>query len=67
MPIMDGLEATKEIRKFNIDIPIIAQTAFALVGDKEEALKANCNDYISKPLKKADLLRTILKHLHRVH
>ncbi|NCB09064.1 MAG: response regulator, partial [Bacteroidia bacterium] len=40
---------------------IIAQTAFALTGDKEKALEAGCNDYISKPIKKNDLLDLIGK------
>ena len=50
MPEMDGLEATTEIRKFNSDIVIIAQTAYALEGDREKAIAAGCNDYISKPI-----------------
>jgi CheY-like chemotaxis protein len=47
---MDGYTATKEIRRFNKEIPIIAQTAFALEGDREKALEAGCNEYISKPV-----------------
>jgi len=45
MPVMDGLEATKHIRKFNKAIPIIAQTAFAEHEDRTKALAAGCNDY----------------------
>ena len=48
MPIMDGYEATRQIRQFNTDVIIIAQTAFALCGDNEKAIDAGCNDYISK-------------------
>ncbi len=59
MPVMDGLDATKEIRKYNNKIPIIAQTAFALSGDREKALDAGCNDYLSKPIKRQDLVRII--------
>jgi len=59
MPEMNGYEATKEIRKFNKDVIIIAQTAYALVGDREKALQAGCNDYISKPIRKVDLLNLI--------
>jgi len=59
MPEKDGLEATREIRQFNKKIPVIAQTAYALSGDKEKALKAGCNDYISKPLQKDNLLNKI--------
>ena len=47
---MDGYEAARQIRQFNKDVIIIAQTAFALTGDKERAFQAGCNDYISKPI-----------------
>jgi len=50
MPEMDGFEATRQIREFNKDIIIIAQTAYGFTGDRENALKAGCNDYISKPI-----------------
>lgn len=59
MPEMNGYEATREIRKFNQDVIIIAQTAFALVGDKEKALEAGCDDYIPKPINKKLLLEKI--------
>ena len=49
---MDGYEATRQIRQFNTDVVITAQTAFALAGEREKALEAGCNDYISKPLRK---------------
>ncbi|WP_372772178.1 response regulator [Mangrovibacterium sp.] len=56
MPGIDGLETTRRIRTFNKDVVIIAQTAYALDGDKEKALQAGCNDYISKPINKVELL-----------
>lgn len=62
MPEMNGYEATRQIRTFNKDIVIIAQTAFAQFGDKEKAIKAGCNDYISKPIKKDELLALIQKY-----
>ncbi|MBT3208811.1 MAG: PAS domain-containing protein [Bacteroidetes bacterium] len=62
MPVMDGYEATKEIRKFNKDIIIIAQTAYALFGDNEKAIAAGCNDYISKPINRKLLLELINRH-----
>lgn len=62
MPVMDGFEATKEIRKFNNDIKIIAQTGFALGGDKEKILGYGFNDYIPKPIQK-EKLETVLKKL----
>lgn len=61
MPGMDGLEATKRIRAFNKKVVIIAQTAYALLGDREKALEAGCNDYLTKPLKKSDLAELIHK------
>jgi len=59
MPEMNGYEATEEIKKINPDIPIIAQTAYALVGEKEKILKAGCNDYLSKPIMGKILLEKI--------
>lgn len=59
MPGMNGYEATKQIRKFNKEVIIIAQTAYALSGDKEKALEAGCDDYISKPINKKELLGKI--------
>jgi PAS domain S-box-containing protein len=55
MPIMNGYEATRLIREFNKEVIIIAQTAFALSGDKEKAIEAGCNDYIAKPIRKEEL------------
>ncbi|WP_346863777.1 PAS domain S-box protein [uncultured Draconibacterium sp.] len=59
MPELDGIEATKRIREFNETVPIIAQTAYALEGDREKALEAGCNAYVSKPINKNDLLQKI--------
>jgi two-component system, cell cycle response regulator DivK len=56
MPEMNGLEATMEIRKKHKDVPIIAQTAYALSGDKENALQAGCTSYIAKPIDGEKLL-----------
>lgn len=50
MPVMTGFEATMKIRKSFGDVPIIAQTAYAMIGDKDKILAAGCNDYISKPI-----------------
>jgi len=62
MPEMDGYEATRQIRKFNTKVIIIAQTAFALSGDKCNALQAGCNDYISKPINSSLLKMLIAKN-----
>lgn len=62
MPVMGGYEATQQIRQFNKEVVIIAQTAYGLSGDREKAIDAGCNDYISKPINKAELLAKIQKH-----
>jgi len=62
MPIMDGLIATKKIKSFNPNLPIIAQTAYAMDGDENKAKEEGCDDYIAKPIKK-DLLLEKLKAL----
>ncbi|MFC2111218.1 PAS domain S-box protein [Bacteroidota bacterium] len=59
MPRMGGHEATRLIRELNKDVPIIAQTAYALEGDREKALEVGCDDYISKPIDKDELLEKI--------
>jgi CheY-like chemotaxis protein len=61
LPDINGYDATREIRKFNMDIPIIALTAFAFESDREKALQSGCNDYLSKPVKKDELLETMKK------
>jgi PAS domain S-box-containing protein len=59
MPTMDGYEATRQIRLFNKNIIIIAQTAYGLLGDREMAIECGCNDYISKPISKDKLSELI--------
>jgi PAS domain S-box-containing protein len=65
MPVMDGYTANRQIRQFNKDVVIIAQTAFGLSGDREKALEAGCNDYIPKPFNKA-ALTVILNKLSQI-
>jgi len=65
MPLMNGYDATRIIRSFNQDVVIIAQTAYALSGDREKAIEAGCNDYIKKPIKKDLLFSLIQKHLNK--
>ncbi|NOR74121.1 MAG: PAS domain S-box protein [Draconibacterium sp.] len=64
LPIMNGMEAASQIRNFNNDVIIIAQTAFGLVNDREMTITAGCNDYISKPIKKEKLIATIEKYFN---
>ncbi len=63
LPEMSGYQATKQIREFNKEIVIIAQTAYGLTGDKEKALESGCNDYISKPIESKELVRLIDKYM----
>ena len=62
MSEMDGYEATRQIRLFNKNVVIIAQTAYAQTGDKEIAAIAGCDGYITKPIIKQELLSIITKH-----
>lgn len=56
MPVMDGLEATRKIREFNNDIPIVALTANAFDADRSNAMDAGCNAFLAKPVKRKQLL-----------
>ena len=56
MPVMDGLEATRKIKLFRKDLPVIAVTAFAMREDEKKALEAGCDGYLSKPINKESLL-----------
>ncbi|MEI7981341.1 MAG: response regulator, partial [Bacteroidota bacterium] len=62
MPEMDGLEATLQIKSFRKDLPIIAVTAYALSRDKQNAFDAGCDDFLSKPVSKRELLEKLKKH-----
>jgi PAS domain S-box-containing protein len=63
MPVMDGYEATREIRKNRPKLPIIALTAHALTDEKNRCLEAGCNDYISKPVDYQKLTKMIDQYL----
>ncbi|MEZ4527245.1 MAG: response regulator [Desulfobacterales bacterium] len=63
MPEMDGLDATRRIRKTNSDIPIIALTAHAYEQDRQLCLETGMNDYISKPVNRSDFIAVIRKHM----
>jgi|GEM_PF-1479471 len=63
MPVMDGLSATRIIKSFRPDLPVIAQTAHAMDGDRQKAMEAGCDDYIPKPVKRDVLLDKINKLL----
>ena len=59
MPLMNGLDATRKIREFNLDIPVIAITAYAFENERIQAMDAGCNAHFSKPIKKEVLLKAI--------
>ncbi|MEI6139068.1 MAG: PAS domain S-box protein, partial [Mariniphaga sp.] len=63
MPLMSGIEATIQLKKQFPDLPIIAQTAYSLPEEREIALQAGCDDFISKPIKKEKLFEMILKYV----
>jgi len=63
MPIMNGYDATRHIKEIDKNVPIIAQTAFAMTGGKVKCFDAGCDGYISKPYKAKDIIATISKYL----
>jgi len=63
LPDMDGLEATKQIRKFRPNLPIIAQTSYLSADYKEKAISTGCNDFILKPFSDEILYQIITKHI----
>ncbi len=66
MPKMDGHEATKIIKEFRPDLPIIAQTAYSSQEEKEKAFLAGCNDFMSKPISKEDLDSKLKNYLFAI-
>jgi PAS domain S-box-containing protein len=62
MPLMDGYEATKQIKTFRPDLPIIAQTAFAMAEEVQRSLLNGCNGHITKPLRSAEIVSVLKKH-----
>ncbi len=63
MPIMDGVEATREIRKRHILQPVIALTANSMQEDVDKCYDAGCNDFISKPIDRAKFNAVLSKYL----
>jgi CheY-like chemotaxis protein len=69
MPVMGGIEATRRIRELEAHrgwrpLPIIAMTANAMSGDRDECLAAGMNDYISKPMRQAELSEKLTRWSH---
>jgi len=65
MPIMNGYQATKEIKKIKPYLPVIAQTAYSTTEEKAKALQAGCDDFISKPISKEIFSKIINKYKNR--
>ena len=63
MPVMNGYEATRAIKKRYKDIPIIAQTAYSLDGDRTKSIEAGCDEYIAKPIDIQQLYRLMERFL----
>lgn len=69
MPVLDGLTATREIRKDDRfkDMPILAMTANAMPQDKEKSMAAGMNDHLAKPIDPDELFNALLKWIKTVH
>ena len=63
MPVMDGLEATRQIKAEMPDLPIVALTANAFDSDRQAALEAGCDDFLSKPVNAEKCIQTIAKYI----
>ena len=66
MPVMNGLEATLKIKAIRKEVPVLAYSAYVLNGEKQKAIEAGCIDFISKPVGKEQILKTIGKHIRSV-
>ena len=63
MPHMDGLEATRLIRSYSKEVPIVALTAFAFESDKYRAIEAGCDDFLTKPVSQNALVKVFDKYV----
>ena len=63
MPVMDGLTATRELRRMGITTPVLGLTANAMSHDRKACLDAGMNDHIAKPFRPADIISGLIKAL----
>src|SRR5471032_1930653 len=61
MPVLDGYEATKQLRAKGYRVPIVSLTANAMYGEREKCLAVGCAEYISKPVKAKQLVETVVR------
>ena len=65
LPLLNGFEATRKIRQFRPELPIIAQTAYTMGDEMNECFEAGCNDYITKPINKNELFHKLDKYVNK--
>jgi CheY-like chemotaxis protein len=65
MPLLNGYEATKQIREFNTTVPIIAQTAFAMIPEQKTIIESGFTDFLSKPVEEEKLFGLIRKYMQQ--
>jgi len=63
MPFVDGFEASRQIKVIDSSIPVLAITAYTTVEDKQRAIEAGCDEFITKPIRVETLLSILRKHL----
>ncbi len=64
MPVMNGFQATEKIRGFNTKVPIIAQTAFSSDNERSKLYEAGCDDFITKPIEKKELIGLLSRYMY---
>ncbi len=66
LPDVDGLTTTRTLKKLRPDVPVIAQTAYAMIQERDRCLRAGCDDYISKPFDPEKLIQIVGHHIEQL-